>query len=225
MTRDSLFFRSLEPDAGWLGQKESVPASQRARMLDAVTRAVADKGYSRVTVGDVVAIAGVSRRTFYEQFKDKESCFLAAYETGTQALIGNMVAASLSVDSDAHWREVLQVAIDTYVGTLADDPEFARTFLVDILGAGPEAVELRRRVFEQFVQQYVILSRRAARQEPHLGEVPEIYLRALVGGIAELIQQHLLADDAETLTDLAPVLVQLVTSVIQGAGVQAPAAR
>jgi AcrR family transcriptional regulator len=226
MTRtDSLFFRALEPDDGWLGQKQATPASQRARMLDAITRAVADKGYSRVTVGDVVADAGVSRRTFYEQFKDKEDCFLAAYATGTEALIGDLVEASLEVGPDADWREVLKSAIDTYVGTLASDPDFARTFLVDVLGAGPAAVELRRQVYEQFVQQYVILSRRAARQQPEIGEVPEVYLRALVGGIGELVQQHLLMKDAKTLPELAPVLVQLVTAVIQGAATPAPVSR
>ena len=91
MTRtDSLFFRVLEPDEGWLGQKEATGASQRARMLDAISRAVAEKGYARVTVGDVVSMAGVSRRTFYEQFTDKEDCFLAAYATGTDALIREM---------------------------------------------------------------------------------------------------------------------------------------
>jgi len=210
MTRtDSLFFRALEPD--------DMAASQRARMLDAITRAVAYKGYSRVTVGDVVSEAAVSRRTFYEQFKDKEDCFLAAYATGTEALIADMVEAALTVGPDADWREVLQVAIDSYVRGLAGDPEFARTFLVDVLGAGPAAVELRVRVYEQFVQQYVILARRAARQHEEIGEVPEVYLRALVGGIGELVQQHLLTKDAKTLPELAPVLVQLVTAVIQGA--------
>jgi AcrR family transcriptional regulator len=211
MTRtDSLFFRALEPD--------DMTASQRARMLDAITRAVSHKGYSRVTVGDVVSEAAVSRRTFYEQFRDKEDCFLAAYATGTEALIKDLVEASVAVGPDAHWREVLKVAIDTYVGMLAADPEFARTFLVDVLGAGPAAVELRRQVYEQFVQQYVVLARLAARQQPELGEVPEIYLRALVGGIGELVQQHVLTKDARTLPELAPVLVQLVTAVIQGAG-------
>ena len=222
---DSLFFRALEPDEGWIGQKEATSASQRARMLDAVTRAVADKGYARVTVGDVVSEAGVSRRTFYEQFKDKEDCFLAAYATGTEALIEDMVEASLALDPDADWREVLQVAIDTYVGGLAADPEFARTFLVDVLGAGHAAVELRVQVYEQFVEQYVILARRAARQQPEIGEVPEVYLRALVGGIGELVQQHLLTKDAKTLPELAPVLVQLVTAVIQGAAATAPISR
>jgi AcrR family transcriptional regulator len=223
MTRtDSIFFRVLEPEDGRLGQKDTTAASQRARMLDAITRAVADKGYARVTVGDVVGIAGVSRRTFYEQFKDKEDCFLAAYATGTDALIQDMVDASIAIGPDASWREVLQSAIDTYVGTLASDPEWARTFLVDVLGAGPAAVELRRQVYEQFVQQYVILARLAARQQPEIGQVPEVYLRALVGGIGELVQQHLLTQDAKTLPELAPVLVQLVTAVIQGAA--APAA-
>ena len=211
--QDSLFFRAIADGA--------TGSSQRARMLDAVTRAVAEKGYSRVTVGDVVSVAGVSRRTFYEQFKDKEDCFLAAYATGTEALIRDMVDASLAVGDDADWREVLEAAIETYVGTLAADPEFARTFLVDVLGAGPAAVELRRRVYEQFVQQYVILARRAARQQPELGEVPEIYLRALVGGIGELVQQHVLTRDARSLPELAPVLVQLVKAVIQGAGAPA----
>ena len=213
---DSLFFRGVE---------DTTAASQRARMLDAVTRAVAEKGYSRVTVGDVVGIAGVSRRTFYEQFKDKEDCFLAAYAAGTEALIKDLVEASLAVGPEAHWREVLKVAIETYVGGLAADPDFARTFLVDVLGAGPAAVELRGRVYEQFVQQYVILARRAARQQPEIGDVPEVYLRALVGGIGELVQQHVLTKDARTLPELAPVLVQLVTAVIQGAAVPAAASR
>jgi len=226
MTRtDSLFFRALEPEEGWQGQKEATSASQRARMLDAVTRAVAEKGYARVTVGDVVSEAGVSRRTFYEQFKDLEDCFLAAYATGTEALIKDMVAASIAVGPNADWREVLEVAIDSYVGGLAADPEVARTFLVDVLGAGPAAVELRGKVYEQFVQQYVILARRAERQHPEIGDVPEVYLRALVGGIGELVQQHLLTKDAKSLPELAPVLVQLVTAVVQGAGAAVPASR
>lgn len=187
-------------------------------MLDAITRAVAEKGYAHVTVGDVVGRAGVSRSTFYENFAGKEDCFLAAYETGCDALVGRIVAASLAAGPEAHWRDVVTAAIDAYLTTLAGDAEFARTFLIDILGAGPAAVELRRLVYEQFVAQYLVLSRRAASEEPGLGVVPEIYLRALVGGIAELVHQHLLARDARSLPELSPVLVQLVTTVIRGAG-------
>ena len=219
MTRtDSLFFRALEPDEGWLGQKEATGASQRARMLDAITRAVADKGYARVTVGDVVSDAGVSRRTFYEQFKDKEDCFLAAYATGTEALIEDMVEASLAVGPDADWREVLQVAIDSYVGGLAADPAVRAHFPGGRAGsragrrraAAAGLRPVRRSSTWSSLGARPSSSRRSAR-------CPAVYLRALVGGIGELVQQHLLTKDAKTLPELAPVLVQLVTAVIQGA--------
>lgn len=205
--RGSLFLlRDVEPGA-----------AQRVRMLVAITRAVAEKGYSRVTVTDVVGLAGVSRRTFYEQFADKEGCFLAAYATGCDVLIARVVSASLAVGPDPGWQERLEAAIEAYLETLAADPEFARTFLVDILGAGPAAVDLRRRVHEQFVQQYVVLGRMAAEEEPDLETVSEIHLRALVGGIAEVVQQHLHVDTAETLPALAPALVQLAMAVIRSA--------
>src|ERR1700721_2340996 len=55
--------------------REQVLASQRGRMLQAIAEAVADKGYARVTVADVISRAGVSRETFYEQFEDKEAAF------------------------------------------------------------------------------------------------------------------------------------------------------
>src|SRR3954454_2857364 len=68
--------------------REAVMASQRGRMLDAMAQAVAEKGYAATTVADVIAGAGVSRKTFYEQFRDKEDCFLAAYDTGVELLLG-----------------------------------------------------------------------------------------------------------------------------------------
>lgn len=213
---DPLFFRQLEPVEGWL-RPDAMPASQRARMLDAVTRAVAEKGYANITVADIVSLAGVSRRTFYEQFDDKQDCFLAAYETGTDALIGAMVDAVRELGEDAPWRQVLEAAVDKYVGTLAEHPEFARTFLIDVLGAGPEAVERRRRVYERFVDQYRFLAVRTSQQEPQLGGIPDVYLQALVGGIGELVQQHILTKGVSTLRELSPVLVQLATAVIEGA--------
>ena len=199
MTRtDSLFFRALEPDEGWLGQKEATGASQRARMLDAVTRAVADKGYARVTVGDVVERGGRFAPHLLRAVQGQGGLLPRRVRDGYRRADRRTWSRRRSPSgADADWREVLNVAIDTYVGGLAADPAFARTFLVDVLGAGPAAVELRRQVYEQFVQQYVVLARRAAKQQPEIGEVPVVYLRALVGGIGELVQQHLLTEGRE----------------------------
>ena len=214
MTRtDSLFLSGSEPP------------SQRARMLDAITRAVADKGYARVTVSDIVGLAGVSRRTFYEQFEDKEDCLLAAAAEGTGAVLAGIAEAAQAVGPDATWREILGAGTEAYVSTLAAHPHFTRTFLVDIPGTSPRAIQLRRDLRDRFVELYAFVARRATEEEPDLGEVPEPYLRALVGGTAELIHQHVLTEDPETIGDLAPVLIQLVTAVIRGVGVSAASRR
>lgn len=214
MTRtDSLFFSGSEPP------------SQRARMLEAITRAVADKGYVRVTVSDIVALAGVSRRTFYEQFEDKEDCLLAAAAEGTAAVLTGIAESAQAVGADASWREILGAGTEAYVSTLAANPHFTRTFLVDIPGTSPRAIQLRRDLRDRFVQLYTFIAQRATAEEPDLGEVPEVYLRALVGGTAELIHQHVLTNDPETIGELAPVLIKLVSTVIRGVGVEAPARR
>src|ERR687893_3211952 len=67
-----------------------VAASQRARLLEAVGRAVAEKGYAGATIDDVVRRAGVSKKTFYEHFADKEECFLAAYEAASEELLARV---------------------------------------------------------------------------------------------------------------------------------------
>ena len=67
--------------------RDVVVASQRTRLVDAMAQIVAEKGYPATTVADVVERAGVSRRTFYEQFADKEACFLAAYDAGLEAVL------------------------------------------------------------------------------------------------------------------------------------------
>src|SRR5829696_2746533 len=53
-----------------------VAASQRTRLIEALGRAVAEKGYAAATIDDVVSGAGVSKKTFYEHFQDKEACFV-----------------------------------------------------------------------------------------------------------------------------------------------------
>jgi AcrR family transcriptional regulator len=217
---DSLFFRRLEPPAGWDSGREAVAASQRARMLDAVVRAVAERGYARVTVADVVGKAGVSRRTFYEHFEDKQDCFLAAYRTGVEDVIAQILAATAE-QPDGDWRAKLRVGLEVYTRALASEPEFARTLLVDVLGAGREAVELRQQLYELFVTRFHNLSEQAVEQDPVIQPVPDVFLRALVGGIGELVQQHVIQHGAEGLEELTPTLVQVAETVIEFGGMRA----
>ena len=74
-----------------------VAASQRTRLLEAVGRTVAEKGYAAATIDDIVRGAGVSKKTFYEHFQDKLDCFLAAYETASDELYEHVRAAQDAV--------------------------------------------------------------------------------------------------------------------------------
>src|SRR5689334_20039095 len=107
--------------------RETVVESQRGRMLDAMAQAVAEKGYPATTVADVIAHAGVSRKTFYEHFRDKEDCFLAAYDTGVELLLGELRAAG---DDTQDPLERARARTRAYLETLASEPAFARTFMI-----------------------------------------------------------------------------------------------
>ena len=96
MTTTSLFLGRAA--AGGLGRARGTPAALvRARIFDAITRAVAEKGYAATTVSDVTARSRISRRTFYENFAGKEDCFLLAYESASQATLRSIAAATRGV--------------------------------------------------------------------------------------------------------------------------------
>jgi AcrR family transcriptional regulator len=200
-----LHFRVLESQPWERANRAASAEWQRARMFHAIARAVSDKGYAKVTVADVVSHAGVSRRTFYEHFKDVEDCFVAAYEAGTSALLAE-VEAVVRADPREDWRERFELAIDSYVRTLASDPPVARMCLVDVLGAGPRAVEARRRVYGRFVTQL-----RTLRHPGGGGKapIPEIQFWAAVGAIGELVQDHIVEHGATTLPKLKGTLVRI----------------
>jgi len=218
-TAPSLFLQSVHVPQGWDDVGETTSSITRARVFDAMARAVSERGYAAVTVSDVVTGARVSRRTFYEHFQDKEHCFLETYRTGSENVIVQ-IEASLRALEDPDWRTRLSVSLETFLGVLADEPPFARVLLIDVLGAGGRALEMREQVLRSFVEQYRGLRERARAEEPGLPAVPDEFLRGLVGGIAELVQQCLLESPAEEVSEqlraLHPTLFAFAASVLTG---------
>ena len=215
----SLFLQSVHVPQGWDDVGETTSSITRARIFDAMARAVSERGYAAVTVSDVVTGARVSRRTFYEHFQDKEHCFLETYRTGSENGIVQ-IETSLHALEDPNWRTRLSVSLETFLGVLASEPPFARVLLIDVLGAGGRALEMREQVLRSFVEQYRGLRERARAEEPGLPAVPDEFLRGLVGGIAELVQQCLLESPAEDVSEqlraLHPTLFAFAASVLTG---------
>src|SRR3954452_9962584 len=162
--------------------REVVWQSQRGRMLEAMALAVAEKGYAGTAVADVIARAGVSRKTFYEHFANKEACFLEAYDAGVQVLLA-AIAQAIAAAPD--WRAAVTGGLGAYLETLAANPAFARTFLVEILAAGPRANARPAAVHGGFADQIAMTHRAARADLPRLPEVPEHRFRACVGAIHE----------------------------------------
>src|SRR3954471_22088010 len=102
-------------------ERDVVLASQRGRMLSAMAEAVAANTYGGTTVADVVAGAGVSRKTFYEHFRDKEECFLAAFDVGVDLLLGAIAQAQAPAD-DPTWLGLMRGRVRAYLPKAPSQP-------------------------------------------------------------------------------------------------------
>jgi AcrR family transcriptional regulator len=108
-------------------------ANQRRRLLGAMVASVAEKGYAETGVADLSAIAGVSPRSFYQHFENKEACFLAALE----GVLSLAVEHTLSAPQGDEWRQEARNRIVAFASFVAEQPSAARMFLVEAYAAGP----------------------------------------------------------------------------------------
>jgi AcrR family transcriptional regulator len=190
--------------------RDVVLLSQRRRLLEAVVEVAARKGYAATSVKDVIGAAGVSRQTFYEQFSDKEACFLAAYQEGGDA---HHRAVAVAAGAAGSPLEALQAGLETYIGVLAARPAFARAFLLEIVGAGKRALAMH----DQFRERYVALLERTQRELARGRQLPAVssdVLRGTAAAIDALIVHRLRVGTPEQIPELEPAALYLLLAVL-----------
>jgi AcrR family transcriptional regulator len=198
------------------GEPVAVEDGQRARILEAMVQVVADQGYPRTTVADVVRAAGVSRSTFYALLAGKEECFLEAHRLGTAVLQDHIDLAMVAAAKDG-WRGQLQDGIRAYLQTLEDDRVFAHTFLVEI-HQGSEATALARdEVLDRFAKRFAASHAAAKRCGEAEGDPPLEVFAILAHGIDALVGRALRTGEPAELRELEPVVLDAVLRVIRGA--------
>jgi AcrR family transcriptional regulator len=166
--------------------REQIAEIQRARILAAMVDVVTERGAGNVTVAHVVARSGVSRRTFYEQFEDREDCFLAACEDALARIATVVVQA---YEEPSRWREKIRTGLAALLEVLEYEPARGRLVIVETLGAGPTVLERRRRMLAQII---AVVDR--GRGEVRRGEgPPPLTAEGIVGGVLSLIHSRLLA--------------------------------
>jgi AcrR family transcriptional regulator len=190
-----------------------VEASQRARLLEAVGRAVADKGYAATTIDDIVRGAGVSKKTFYEHFADKEDCFVAAYEAASEELIRHVREAHASAED---WLEKTRAGVAAYLRWLAAEPALARVFLIEVAAAGPRAAEARERLRDRYAALVRELQERAGGEHGPPPALPVEIFHAVVAAVDDIVVRRIREARAASLPELEPVLLYLQVALLAG---------
>jgi AcrR family transcriptional regulator len=198
-----------------------VAASQRTRLLEAVGRAVAEKGYAAATIDDIVRGAGVSKKTFYEHFRDKLDCFLAAYEAASDELLTRLREAQSAPEG---WLDRTRAGILAYLRWLAAEPALARVFLIEVAAAGPVAAERRERIRDRYADVLRELQDDARAEIPALPRLPAEVFHALVAAVDELVVRRIRESGATALPELEPVLLYLQVALLAGPQAAAEAA-
>jgi AcrR family transcriptional regulator len=160
-----------------------------------------------------VSAAGVSRKTFYEHFSDKEDCFLAAFDAGVEIVLAAIGSADMT---ESGWVERMRVRTRVYLETLASEPAFARSFLIEVFAAGPRALERRQTVHERFKQLLRDEYEETRSDYPELPEVPDAIYVAAVGAINELVSSYVREGRTGALPDLEDTLCYLQVVMFAG---------
>ena len=176
-----------------------VASNQRERLLDAVATVTARLGYADATVAAIHSEAGVSRKTFYEHFANKEEAFLAAYDELSKRLLEHVEAALRRAGS---FEEGVNGCLGAFLEYIASEPTFAQMCIVEVLSAGPEALERRNRTMRAFAE---IVERGAKLGAPG-ATPPSLTAQTIVGGIYEVVYSRLVENRAAELLPLLPDL-------------------
>jgi AcrR family transcriptional regulator len=195
----SPLYKRLPKGPHGLGRQQVIH-HQRIRMHGAMIEAVTTDGYEQTSVKQVIALAGVSRRAFYEQFTNKEHCFLETFDLilarGTKSINSAYRANPGSMEHR------MRASFKAFVHEVETNSKALHLVVVDAQTAGPEGLRRLRKAtatFEHLIslgfsppRALAAGSPRAIPSDAHatapaapanLEPLPPPVLKAIVGGL------------------------------------------
>jgi AcrR family transcriptional regulator len=188
---------------------------QRRRLMFAIVEVLGENGLEGATIARVCERAGVSRRTFYELFEDREGCLLAALDLQVERLAEH---ARVELESESRWRERVGRSLTALLEQLDAQPDAARFLLIETPRAGAPLLERRRELLEALAE-LVDRGRREARAG---NEPPPLTAQGVVGGAlsvihARLLEQHAPDAPGGPLVELVGPLMAMIVHPYLGA--------
>jgi len=185
--------------------RDEVERNQRSRLYGGMIESVAERGYQATTVAHVIALAGVSRRAFYELFPNKEHCFLGTYDIVVAHTRKRVLEAWLS---ERGWANRLHASCRVLLNDAAHSPKGPHLVLVDALGIGPKArerMQLAGFTFERIVSN-------AFKLAPEEVVFPQLTSRAVVSGVRHVVFTRMLEHRHEELYGLTDEVLDWIES-------------
>jgi AcrR family transcriptional regulator len=155
----------------------------RQRLLDALEEGIAEDGYPRTTVADIVRRARTSRRTFYEHFDSRETCFVALL---TDANAEQVRQISAAVDANAPWKSQVRQAIEAWISSGESRSSLMLSWIRDVPSLGAAARGLQRDAMENFIEMVRTLGDNAEFRVAGVGPFSRQRIIMLLGGLQEL---------------------------------------
>lgn len=176
---------------------ELVGSPKREKILEGMLEAVGAEGYDVTSVRTVLDRTGLYRQAFYDNFSDKDSCYLAALEMGIARLEATAVHAAASEES---WRAKLRAGLAAFLDSLDAEPDFGRGVIVEVHAAGPEALAKRAEAMKKAAD-FIDLAR------AEMGESespPQIAPEGIVAGIHAIVHSRLSTGASDGFRELLP---------------------
>ncbi len=192
--------------------RDAVARHQRARLFGAMIEAVHRQGYKATTVAHVIALAGVSRRAFYEQFANKEDCFLGTYDIAVARAKRRMMDGWMM---ERGWANRVHRACQAFVEDACRNVKSSRLVLIEGLGLG---VKSRERLMRSAVAFERVLAD-GFRAAPDGVQLPPLGPKAIVGGGRYMMFERLRTNRAAELPMLTDELLDWISAY------RSPAAR
>jgi AcrR family transcriptional regulator len=187
--------------------------TQRDRLVGAMGELTAEVGTAATGVHHVCQRAGVSRRTFYELYTDRDACFVDAHQEAFGRLVAHLAEAV--ADAGAEWEDRAVATTQALLGAWDADRVLAHMCLISAVGTNAETMALRRAAITQIAGLLADAPAQPLLEEP--------VLTGAVGGVWELALRGLTEDPNNSIADLAGPAIYLM--LVPFAGRRQAAAR
>ena len=157
--------------------------TQRGRLLVAATLVVAERGYAKASVSDIVTAAGVSRSTFYENFPGKDECLVAAYQAAITATMNRMADVATAAAEAEGWRAGLVAGVGSVFDDIRKRPAVALATYVELGAAGVGVLVSRREGNDRFAEHVHALAKMVRQVHPQMPDVDLGRIQLLISGL------------------------------------------